>query len=179
MASATHTGVSAAKGFKPGKPRAAVSLQIEAWMKTPVHTVKPQDSVAHARAILEEYRVNQLPVVQNGKVVGIVTDRDLRDAPMAVRVSGEAAGRAKDELPSEPNEIPVADVMSDGVLTMAPSHTLAEAARLMRKQRIGAIPIVEKERRLAGILTRSDILEAFVALAKSRQGKRPVTLSRR
>jgi acetoin utilization protein AcuB len=173
MASATHTAVSAAKKLKAVKPpRPAVSLQIEAWMKTPVHTVKPQDSVAHARAILEEYRVNQLPVVQNGKLVGIVTDRDLRDAPMAVRVSGEAAGRTKDELPSEPNEIPVSDVMSDAVLTMTPSNTLEHAARLMREQRIGAVPIVEKQNHLAGILTRSDVLEAFVALAKSKQGKR-------
>ena len=57
-----------------------VTVRVRDWMKHPVHTVKPRDSIAHARALLEEHRINQLPVIVNGNVVGIVTDRDLRDA---------------------------------------------------------------------------------------------------
>jgi predicted transcriptional regulator len=54
------------------------------WMTSRLHTVKPHDSVARARAILEERRINQLPVVKDGILVGIVTDRDLRDAVSTV-----------------------------------------------------------------------------------------------
>jgi acetoin utilization protein AcuB len=138
---------------------------IENWMKTVVRTVKPHDSVAHARAILEEYRINQLPVIVHDKLVGIVTDRDLRDAPQAVRVGAAVEGRA--EPAPESDNILVETVMTAGARTLSPTDTLERAARLMRQERIGALPIVEKGR-LVGILTRSDILDAFVAIVKPR-----------
>jgi len=80
------------------RPEAA-SMLVGDWMKVPSHTVKPYDSVAHARAILEQYRINQLPVVVNERLTGIVTDRDLRDAPQAVQVSAAAAGVKQAEAP--------------------------------------------------------------------------------
>lgn len=171
MASSAHRTAPSARDRNPKeRPQAvAVPMLIEDWMKTPLHTARPHDSVAHARAILEEYRINQLPVVVNAKLVGIVTDRDLRDAPQAVQVSATAAGR-ENEAPLDPSEILVETVMSDGALTLKPTDTLVEAARLMRRQRIGALPIIEKGR-LVGILTRSDILDAFVALAQPGQKK--------
>jgi acetoin utilization protein AcuB len=136
-------------------------LLIECWMKFVVHTVKPHDSVAHARALLEEHRINQLPVVVDNRLAGIVTDRDLRDAPTAVKVAAAEAGSL--EMPeATPDRIPVEAVMTANVLTLKPTDTLEKAAALMRRERIGAVPIVEKAR-LRGILTRSDILEAFLA----------------
>jgi acetoin utilization protein AcuB len=144
---------------------AGEAMLIENWMKTLVRTVKPRASVAHARAILEEYRINQLPVVVNDKLVGIVTDRDLREAPQAVRVGAAAEGRA--EPAAESDDILVETVMTAALRTLSPTDTLERAARLMRQERIGALPIVEKCR-LVGILTRSDILDAFVAVVKPR-----------
>ena len=55
-------------------------MQIEKWMKREVHCIKPLDSIQHARDLMEEHRINQLPVVVNGRLVGIITDRNLRDA---------------------------------------------------------------------------------------------------
>jgi len=101
---------------------------------------------------------------------GIVTDRDLRDAPQAVQVSAAAAGVKKAEAP-EPSEVIIETVMSDGVLTIGPKKTLREAVRMMRRHRIGALPIVEKGR-LIGILTRSDILDAFLTLSEPRTSLR-------
>jgi len=60
-------------------------MRIEPWMKRPVVTIKPQDSALHARETMEKHRINQLPVVTDGDLVGIVTDRDLRDE-VSVRV---------------------------------------------------------------------------------------------
>jgi len=138
-------------------------MRIEDWMKRPVHHVKPHDSVAHARALLEEHRINQLPVVVNGYLVGIVTDRDLRDAfPSVAELAGPPARRKPGV---SPDLIPVESVMMQNVLTLGPTDTVEEAARLMRRERIGAVPIVEGKR-LVGILTRSDVLDAFAKLAE-------------
>lgn len=145
-----------------------MTFTVERWMKMTVHTVKPRDSVAHARAILEEHRINQLPVVQAGKLVGIVTDRDLRDAPRAVEIAASAAtGHAGK---ADPDKIAVEAVMSNNVKTLAPTETIAEAARVMRRERYGAIPIVEKGV-LRGILTRSDLLDVILEIDRRLQEK--------
>ena len=138
-------------------------MLIERWMKFAVHTVKPLDSVAHARALLEEHRINQLPVVVNGRLAGIVTDRDLRDAPRAVQIASAEAGD-KGTAPTKPELIPVETVMTTNVLTLEPKDSLTRAASLMRQERIGAIPIVENGV-LRGIITRSDILDAFLKIS--------------
>lgn len=145
-------------------------MRIEMIMKMPVHTVKPQDSVAHARSMLEEYRINQLPVTVNRRLVGIVTDRDLRDASVAVQVAAAASERAI--APASPEKIPVEAVMTTNVLTLAPADTVQDAARLMRRERIGAVPILERDA-LVGIITRSDVLDAFIgAQAAPQKGTR-------
>jgi acetoin utilization protein AcuB len=144
-------------------------MRIEAWMKHPVHTVKPLDSVVHARAILERERINQLPVVSDGHLLGIVTDRDLRDAYPSVAETGVMAPGG------DPERVPVESVMAFNVVTLAPTDTMSEAARLMMRERIGALPIVEGKR-LVGILTRSDVLRAFVGLCEqveSREHAKP------
>lgn len=140
-------------------------FRIERWMTMPVITVKPRDPVAHARAILEEHRINQLPVVLNHRLVGIVTDRDLRDAPRAVEISAKVSGADIAPVEAAPERIPVEEVMTSKVLTLTPSDTLQKAAELMRSERIGAVPVVDRAR-LVGILTRSDMLGAFVKLCK-------------
>jgi len=140
-------------------------MRVESWMKHPVWTVKPQDTVRHARETMERHRVNQLPVVTNGRLVGIVTDRDLRDAFPSVFESADAAAHHR-RADTDPATIPVEDVMTREVLALAPSVYVADAARLMRRERIGAVPIVDGTR-LVGVLTRSDVLDAFVELAQN------------
>jgi acetoin utilization protein AcuB len=136
------------------------------WMSRKVHTVKPLASVAHARALIEEHRINQLPVVKDGVLVGIVTDRDLRDAVNAVMSSADAAG-ATESAPRGPEQISVDAVMTHDVMTLAPHSSLVAAAELMRRQRIGSVPVVDG-RALVGIVTRSDILKAFIVRENSR-----------
>lgn len=138
-------------------------MRVEQWMTMEVETVKPRDSVAHARALLEERRINQLPVVVNGRLMGIVTDRDLRDAvSTATTASAEAAG-AQPEL-VKPDSIAVEAVMSAEAMCVRPGDTMEKAAALMRRERIGALPVVEG-RSLRGIITRSDVLRAFIEMA--------------
>ena len=136
------------------------------WMTAKVHTVKPLDSVAHARALIEEHRINQLPVVTDGILSGIVTDRDLRDAVNAVTTSANAAGTVE-SAPGKPEQIPVEAVMTHNVMTLSPHSNVVAAAELMRRERIGSVPIVDGHT-LVGIITRSDILKVFVARENAR-----------
>jgi acetoin utilization protein AcuB len=103
------------------------------------------------------YRINQLPVVVNDKLVGIVTDRDVRDAyPSSLRLF-----RGKDIDEFGESHI-VEELMTYNVVTVSPQTSLREAAQRLRKQRFGALPVVE-DGELVGIITRSDILDALLA----------------
>jgi acetoin utilization protein AcuB len=127
-------------------------MRIDRYMRHPVITIKSGDTIAHARELLERHRVNQLPVVVDDRLVGIVTDRDLRDAFPSVFQPERRSG-------VDPAAIPVRDVMSANVLTVPPDATVTHAARIMRRERIGALPVVAGDR-LVGILTRTDVLGA-------------------
>ena|SRR5690349_7721482 len=130
---------------------------------------KPRDSVARARAILEEHRINQLPVVKDGMLVGIVTDRDLRDVLNAVTTSAHLAGTFE-PAPHTAEDIAVETVMTNNVITLAPHGTIISAAELMKRERIASIPIVE-DNSVVGLVTRCDILQAFVSLNRQQCGE--------
>ncbi len=138
------------------------TVQVKEYMNQPVHCVKPLDSIEHARELLEKYRINQLPVAVDGSLVGIVTDRDLRDASPSVFEFHEHPTSGDELDPNEP--ITVESVMSYNVLSVSPTQTLARASKTMRDARVGALPVVEDEK-IVAIITRSDILDAFARLA--------------
>ncbi len=139
-------------------------MHVENWMTREVQCVKPLDSIQHARDLMEQHRINQLPVVVNSRLVGIVTDRNLRDAFPSVFDAPPLGKSHKAPKGTDPKQIRVEMVMTPNVLTLGPKDDVIEAARVMRRERIGAIPIVEGHR-VVGIIARSDVLDAFVALA--------------
>jgi len=139
-------------------------MEVRKWMRHPVHSVKPLDSIQHARELIEKHRINQLPVVVDGRLVGIITDRDLRDAFPSVFDSPVFGGRKEKASTTDPRTVIVEMVMTPNATTIGPGGSMSEAARLMRRQRIGALPVVEGDR-IVGILTRSDILDSFLEVA--------------
>jgi acetoin utilization protein AcuB len=139
-------------------------MKITPYIRRAVVTVKPLDSVRHARELLERHRINQLPVVVDGRVVGMVTDRDLRDAFPSVF---ESARRSRRHPELDPDRVPVRDVMAARVVTLPADASVVEAAALLRRERIGAAPIVDADERLRGILSRSDLLVALIEAEES------------
>jgi acetoin utilization protein AcuB len=141
-------------------------MTVVQWMTTAVVTIKPQATLRQARELMATHRINQLPVVVNHKLVGIVTDRDLRDAyPSSLRL---VRGTAIDDFA---DSYPVAEVMTYHVTAVSPQTSLREAAQCLRRQRFGALPVVEHGT-LVGILTRSDLLDALLA-GESRHRSEP------
>lgn len=132
------------------------------WMTEAVLAVETFDSINVARQLMAKHRINQLPVLEDDELVGIVTDRDIRDAyPTSMAINrGAAIDRFADIITVE-------EVMSHNVLTVQPETSLGAAVELLRKQRIGSLPVVKKKK-LVGIITRSDILD-FV-LSQTRAG---------
>ena len=111
----------------------------------------------------ELHRINQLPVVMNDKLVGIVTDRDLRDAfPSVFEAASDAAKNRENHV--HPEKVTVESLMSANLITVSPDDTMSTAARLLLDERIGALPVVETGK-LVGIVARSDVLGAYLALA--------------
>jgi acetoin utilization protein AcuB len=125
-------------------------------MHYPVETVAPQATLAEAYRIMQQKGFRHLPVVEAGRLVGIVTDRDLRLATSALHPH------------PFPPEARVADVMQRRVITAAPHDPIEEAARLMRLQRIGCLPVLEGEV-LIGMVTATDLLEALLRLTGADQ----------
>lgn len=122
-------------------------------MTRDVVTVAPTTPLAEALELLRSHRIRHLPVVDGARVVGILTDRDLRFAM--------GAGASEEEGT-------VADVMVAPAITTPPETPVESAARTLIEHRIGCLPVVEDDA-LVGILTESDLLRGFVDLMAGRQ----------
>ena len=122
-------------------------------MITEVTTLQRNDSLQLVKDIMTLGRVRHFPVVDDGKVVGVVSQRDLYKASLgSVMKYGEKAQRAFLE------GIVVKEIMSDPPITIAPHASVQEAARLMMEKKIGCLPVLEGAQ-LVGIVTETDMLK--------------------
>jgi acetoin utilization protein AcuB len=125
-------------------------------MKANPITVGPQDSFRHAMNLIRQRGIRHLPVVEGGRLVGIVTDRDVRQASPSAATSLEVH-----ELHYLLEKIKIRDIMTSEVVTAMPEMPIEAAARLMLTHRIGSLPVL-RGMALVGIITETDILSAFV-----------------
>ncbi|WP_243029843.1 CBS and ACT domain-containing protein [Thermus altitudinis] len=121
-------------------------------MRSPVLTVEPGMTLEEAYRFLLEKGIRHLPVVAEGKLVGILTDRDLRLAMSHLNPGGPL-----------PGSTPVAAAMTRKVVTAHPLDPVEEAARVMREGKIGCLPVLE-DGRLVGMVTGIDLLDALLRL---------------
>lgn len=117
-------------------------------MTKKVITAAPEDTLKKAADLLAENRVHRLPVVRDGKLVGIVSDSDIRNA--AVRDSSPGAGAKT-----------VGEIMTREVITVTPLDTVEDALLVLQKKRLGALPVVEGNQ-VVGIITKADVLAALI-----------------
>ena len=121
-------------------------------MSTEVRTLGRNDNLGLARDIMRQERIRHFPVLDDGRVVGVVSQRDLFHATLGSLMNyGERSEQAY--LAS----VSVKEVMEEPAVTISPEASVKEAAALMVQRRIGCLPVVEKGR-LAGIVTETDIL---------------------
>jgi acetoin utilization protein AcuB len=118
-------------------------MLVRDWMTERVEVVQPGDDVAAVQARFRERRVRQFPVVADGKLVGIITDRDVRGAR-------DAATK-------------VETVMTPKPVTTTPSALVEDAAEVLRRHKVGALPVLDGDA-VVGIVSESDLLQALIEL---------------
>jgi acetoin utilization protein AcuB len=122
--------------------------------------VAPETQMLDARRRMTEERIRHLVVVEDGRVVGIVTDRDIR-----LNMPSPATSLSVWEINYLLTRLTVGEVMSRAVILVDPDRLVAEAAGIMIDHKIGALPVVD-DGRLVGIVTETD----FVRLAARQDG---------
>jgi acetoin utilization protein AcuB len=127
-------------------------------MTRKVITIHPEAGVLEARDRLQQYKIHSLPVVgPYGTLAGIVTDRDVRSALPSGILSEEELSRMKARLA----ELKVQDIMTIPVVTVSPDNTLQDALLLMQKVHVGALPVIDRDRKIQGIISVRDLLRGF------------------
>lgn len=141
-------------------------MLVRQWMKEDVMTVGADESISEAIYTLEENRISLLPVIENGQLAGIISDRDLKQASPSKEVI-----RDMDEFMELLDKIRVKDIMTRNPYVTSPDHTIEEAAAILVDKRISGLPVMDKNNTLVGIITRTDIFKMLLKLTGfSKQG---------
>jgi acetoin utilization protein AcuB len=129
-------------------------LLVRDSMTREIVTLAPDETARTALALCRERRIRHLPVLKEGRLVGLVSDRDLRSATPAFGEPERAVALQK---------VLIEDVMAGDVVATFPDDPIEQAANTMREHRIGCLPVVEEDE-LVGIITTSDVMDALIYL---------------
>jgi len=134
-------------------------MLVKGWMTSDVMTIDEDTSMMKASEIMKENNIRRLPVIHKGKLVGIVTDRDIKEASPS-----KATTLDVHELYYLLSELKVKDIMSRNVFTIGPEETVEKAAVKMLEHRISGLPVVNDKGKVIGVITQWDIFKVLVSL---------------
>ncbi|MGD9081472.1 MAG: CBS domain-containing protein [Desulfobacterales bacterium] len=128
-------------------------------MTRKVITVTPDDGIFKAQELMAANKIRHLPVIESeNRLIGVVTDRDIRSA---------LPYKFFKESPSEEEkknfaELKIKDIMTQNPITISPTYTLQDALLMIQDARVGALPVVDENGILSGIISVRDLLRAFI-----------------
>lgn len=129
-------------------------------MQRKVVVISPSASLQDARRLMREQNVRQLPVTgEDNKLVGIVSDRDIREAMLPVGLLSGSSEKEKEKMLASTL---VEKVMTRKVVTATVNDSLEDAITLLHDFRVNALPVLDDKGGVAGIITRTDVLKAFI-----------------
>jgi acetoin utilization protein AcuB len=128
-------------------------------MTRKVITVDSETPVIEAQELMADNSIRHLPVVdQNQQLVGIVTDRDIRSALPYNYLKATCSEEQREQFCA----LPVKDIMTKDPIAISPTYTIQDALLLIQNSKVGALPVVDDNRRLKGIISVRDLLRAFI-----------------
>ena len=140
-------------------------MLIKDWMTKDPITITENTSMIKAIHIMSERRFRRIPVVTAGKLVGMVTDRDLKEASPS-----KATTLDVHELYYLLAELQVKEIMSRNPVSVSEDDTVEHAAQIMLEHTISGLPVVDGSGQVVGIITQSDVFRAFMDIAGVLQG---------
>jgi acetoin utilization protein AcuB len=140
-------------------------MLIKDWMTKEPITITESTSMIKAIHIMKERRFRRLPVVTDGRLVGMVTDRDLKEASPSKATSLDVH-----ELYYLLAELQVKEIMSRNPISVSQDDTVEHAAQIMLEHTISGLPVVDGRGIVVGIITQSDVFRAFMDIAGVLQG---------
>lgn len=138
-------------------------MLVRKWMSKNPIIIEESASLSQAINLLKEHKIRRVPVLKKGQLVGIISDRDLKEASPSKVTSLDIW-----ELHYLMSKIEVRSIMTKNPITVSPDTTLERAAILMFDNRIGGLPVVDKEGKLVGILTEQDVFKALINITGAR-----------
>jgi acetoin utilization protein AcuB len=132
-------------------------MLVREWMASDVLTVDENTSMMKALHLMKESNIRRLPVTARGSLVGIISDRDLKEASPS-----KATTLDVHELYYLLAEIKVKEIMTKNPFTIRSDETVERAAVLMLEHKVSGLPVVNNNSELVGIITQSDVFRAFV-----------------
>ena len=146
-------------------------MLVREWMTQKPQTVSGKTPIMEAVQLLRKGGYRRLPVVEGDKLLGIVTDRDLKEA-----TPSSASTLSVYELNYLLSKLSVREVMTSPVITVTPEDPVERAALLMEEHKVSGLPVVQDEG-LVGIFTITDMLRTFVTVLGLREGGTRVTVN--
>lgn len=134
-------------------------MLVKNWMSQDVIAIDVNDSMIDAMKLLKENDIRMLPVMKKGKLVGIVTDRDLKKAS-----ASDATVLEIHELTYLISEIKVKQIMTENPITVSPDFTVEETAEVLLKNRISGVPVTDDQGQVVGIITQNDLFRVLISL---------------
>jgi acetoin utilization protein AcuB len=135
-------------------------MLVKDWMSTDVVTIDANAKIQVAINMLMDHHISMLPVMDGGRLVGIVTDRDLKHASPS-----DACLLDFQNILYHVARIDVGSIMSSNPVTVPPDLTIEEAAEILLSHNISGLPVVDSEGRIMGIITKDDIFSALISLS--------------
>ncbi len=129
------------------------------WMSKTVITVDVNDSMHDAMKLLKEHNIRMLPVMKDGELVGIVTDRDIKRAS-----ASDATALEIHELTFLMLKIKVISIMNKNPVTVRFDHTVEETAEILLSNKISGVPVVDDKGLVVGTITQTDLFRALISL---------------
>jgi len=140
-------------------------MPVKDWMSKDLVTIDAETSIMKASKVMKQNEIQHLPVLSQGRLAGIVSDRDLKEA-----TPSKATTLDIHEMYHLLDTVTVKSLMPKRLFTITPGETVEKAAAVMLKRHISALPVVDAQGTLAGIITKGDIFRAFVSISGIYQG---------
>jgi acetoin utilization protein AcuB len=131
-------------------------MQVSAMMQTQIITATPDMVLADVQRLMHDNHIRHVPVVSGKRLVGIITDRDVREASPS-----PATTLTRGEIAYQMATTPIEQCMTKAVVWIGPDMDMVQATRLLLQRKCGCLPVVDNGT-LVGIITEMDCLQAFL-----------------